>query len=71
MRIDPSWDSEAKSPFFKYMENGASHEVWFESPHSLKPKLELVEKYDIAGIAIWKLGYEDSLYWEAILDTLR
>jgi spore germination protein len=71
MGIDPSWDSKAKSPFFKYVENGASHVVWFESPHSLKPKLELIEKYDIGGIAIWKLGYEDNLYWKAILGTLR
>ena len=71
MGIDPSWDSQAKSPFFKYVENGSSHEVWFESPHSLRPKLELVDKYDIGGIAIWKLGYEDNLYWKAIRDTLR
>ena len=70
MGIDPSWDSNAKSPFFKYVENGAHHEVWFESPHSLKPKLALVEKYDIGGIAIWKLGYEDSQYWKTIADAL-
>ncbi|HXL04171.1 MAG TPA: glycosyl hydrolase family 18 protein [Bacillota bacterium] len=70
MGIAPSWDSKAKSPFFKYVEGGAWHEVWFESPHSLKPKLELVEKYDIGGIAIWKLGYEDNLYWKAICDAL-
>lgn len=70
MGIDPSWDSSAKSPFFKYVENGVHHEVWFESPHSLKPKLALVEKYDIGGIAIWKLGYEDSQYWKTIADAL-
>lgn len=69
--IDPSWDPNAKSPFFKYVENGAYHEVWFESPHSLKPKLDLVEKYDIGGVAMWKLGYEDTLYWEAISKAFR
>lgn len=68
--IDPSWDSNARTPFFKYVENGAHHEVWFESPDSLAQKLALVEKYDIGGIAIWKLGYEDSRYWKAIIDSL-
>jgi spore germination protein YaaH len=29
-----------------------------------------VEKYDIGGIAIWKLGYEDSQYWKTIADAL-
>jgi Rad3-related DNA helicase/DNA-binding NarL/FixJ family response regulator len=68
---DPALEFIFDSPFdFKYVENGAHHEVWFESPHSLKPKLELVEKYDIGGIAIWKLGYEDSHYWKAIADGL-
>ena len=69
--IDPSWDSNAKSPYFKYVENGAHHEVWFESPHSLKAKLNLVNTYDIGGIAIWKLGYEDNQYWKAIADAFR
>jgi spore germination protein YaaH len=71
MGIDPSWDSKAKSPFFKYVESGAHHVVWFESPQSLKPKLDLVEKHDIGGIAIWKLGYEDNRYWKAITGAFR
>ncbi|NLS45097.1 MAG: SH3 domain-containing protein [Firmicutes bacterium] len=71
MGINPSWDPDAKSPFFSYTDNGAYHEVWFESPDSIRFKLGLVEKYDIGGIAIWKLGYEDDSYWETILSNMR
>lgn len=69
--IDPLWDSTSKSPYFKYVENGARHEVWFESSHSVRPKLDLVNKYDLGGIAIWKLGYEDGAFWEVIREKLR
>lgn len=70
--IDPSWDATAKSPYFKYTDGrGARHEVWFESSHSISPKLDLVTRYDLGGVAIWKLGYEDDAYWEVIRRKLR
>lgn len=69
--IAPLWDATSKSPYFKYVENGARHEVWFESSHSVSPKLDLVNKYDLGGIAIWKLGYEDEAFWDVIRKKLR
>lgn len=47
------------------------HEVWFENHVSIKPKLELVEKYDLGGIAIWRLGKEDAQNWRVIKDVLK
>jgi hypothetical protein len=47
------------------------HEVWFENHVSIKPKLELVEKYDLGGIAIWRLGKEDEMNWRVIEDILK
>lgn len=69
--IDPSWDATAKSPYFKYVDaRGARHEVWFESSHSISPKLDLVTRYGLAGVAIWRLGYEDDAYWKVIREKL-
>ena len=61
------WDDVSKSPYFKYTgTDGVKHEVWFENSYSLRFKLDLVNKYDIAGIAIWKLGSEDQAFWPLI-----
>jgi len=38
--------------------------VWFENSESLKYKIDLVTKYDIAGAAMWKLGEEDPNAWK-------
>lgn len=62
-----NWDDASKSPNFKYTgPDGVQHTVWFENSESLKYKLDLVNKYDIAGAALWKLGEEDPGYWPVI-----
>lgn len=60
------WDDASKSPHFNYTADGIAHQVWYENSHSLLFKLDLVKKYDIAGIALWKLGGEDSEFWPLI-----
>ena len=68
-RFQPTvqWDDASKSPHFAYTgADGVSHQVWFENSHSLRFKLDLVNKYDIAGIALWKLGEEDQEFWPLI-----
>lgn len=46
------------------------HEVWFENHISLEAKLELVKKYELGGIAIWRLGKEDKANWRSIRTEL-
>lgn len=61
------WDSLSQSPYFNYSDAaGISHTVWFENAESLNFKLDLVNSYDISGIAIWKLGLENINYWTSI-----
>lgn len=65
------WDDKAKVPYFSFWDaKGKKHEVWFESSHSLKEKLKLVDKYGIKGIGIWRLGMEDPTAWEVISEEL-
>lgn len=66
------WDEAAKSPHFAYTgPDGVKHTVWFENSRSIGYKLDLVNKYDIAGAALWKLGGEDPGYWQVVRDKLR
>ncbi|MBA4336394.1 hypothetical protein C0416_01285 [bacterium] len=46
------------------------HEVWFENHVSLEAKLDLVKKYNLAGISIWRLGKEDEDNWRSIRKEL-
>jgi len=70
--IDPTWDELSKSPHFSYTDSKAiHHDVWYENSYSIKYKLDLVNKYDIAGIALWRLGDEDPGYWPLFSDKLH
>lgn len=41
-------------------------EVWYATSASLEAKLNLVQRLDLAGIAIWRLGNEDPKNWEVV-----
>lgn len=61
------WDNLSQTPYFTYTDaSGISHTVWFENESSVKLKLDLVNKYDLNGIGIWRLGLENSAYWTSI-----
>ncbi|MGF6950824.1 spore germination protein YaaH [Neobacillus sp. B4I6] len=66
------WDPRTQTPHYNYVdEKNHIHEAWFENSDSLRSKLNLVEKYNLQGIGIWRLGLEDPMYWKAILETLK
>lgn len=58
------YDENAQAPHYKYN----NHEVWFENDKSTAAKLDVVAKYNPAGIAIWRLGQEQPEIWP-IIDT--
>ena len=70
--IAVNWDEPSQSPTFTYTgSDGVKHTVWYENRESLKFKLDLVNKYDVAGVALWKLGEEDPGYWQVFKDKLH
>ena len=54
-------DLESGEVHFQYS-TGADekHTVWYNDSESLAGRLDLVLKYDLAGIGIWRLGQEDT-----------
>lgn len=61
------WDDISKTPYFNYTDaSGIAHSAWFENGQSLGYKLDLVNSYNLNGIAIWRLGLENADYWTSI-----
>jgi len=61
------WDDRYAAPYLIYYdEGGTRHEVWYENKSSLSAKLDLVNSYNVAGIGIWRLGFEDEDFWETV-----
>lgn len=61
------WDNSAQVPYFYYWPKGVKRVVWFESNNSAAFKMNLVNKYDLAGVAVWRLGFEDKGFWNTVI----
>ncbi len=46
------------------------YEFWYEDEESIKFKLDLIEKYDLKGVGMWKIGLETSSVWESIKEKI-
>lgn len=46
--------------------NGVVYEMWIEDYASMENKLIAVKERDLAGVAAWRLGYENQAVWELI-----
>lgn len=46
--------------------NGVIYEMWIEDYASMENKLIAVQERDLAGVAAWRLGYENQAVWELI-----
>ncbi|WP_231036256.1 glycosyl hydrolase family 18 protein [Pectinatus sottacetonis] len=62
--IQPQWDKSAGQYYFSYRDL-ANHQyfVWQENAASLKLKLLLIKKYNMAGFASWRKGFETKDIW--------
>lgn len=60
-------DEKSGVPYFTYEspERGKVS-VWFEDATSMKQKMDLVKKYDLAGVAVWRMGRVPEDVWTAI-----
>jgi len=78
LSVEEAWlvahDSEAPIQFdrtsgnatFGYQENGISHSVWMLDAASAWNQLRVADVKGVAGVALWRLGTEDSGFWKAL-----
>lgn len=66
--VEEHWHETSLSPYLTYTENDENWVVHYENARSISYKMEYVEQLDLAGIAIWALGYEGNTreLWDAI-----
>ncbi len=57
------FDETDKAPYFIY----DGHEVWFEDERSMNAKMDVIAKYNPAGIALWRLGQEQPEIWNVVM----
>jgi spore germination protein YaaH len=60
------WDATSAESWFTYSAGGQSHTVWYGDSKSVSARLAIVDKYNLAGAAFWRLGGEDPAVWPVV-----
>ncbi|GFZ90360.1 hypothetical protein GCM10008018_40800 [Paenibacillus marchantiophytorum] len=64
-----TWDKTFEQYKIEYKENGFTYVFWLEDEATVKARLDMAKKYDIAGVAAWRLGYDQADLWKMILQN--
>ncbi|WP_253735966.1 glycosyl hydrolase family 18 protein [Paenibacillus sp. FJAT-26967] len=68
--LKPIFDEKSGQNYVEYTENGQLNRIWLEDATSIQSRIELVHKYDLAGVASWRRGFEDPALWQIIQSDL-
>ncbi|MBR4083396.1 MAG: SH3 domain-containing protein [Lachnospiraceae bacterium] len=60
------WDEETQQLYLEWESGGSKYQIWVENEDSIMLKLNVMRARDIAGVAVWRLGYGNKGVWEAI-----
>lgn len=63
------FDETAQSPYFRYVSEGSTHEVWFEDVRSLSAKFGLVKEYSLRGMGYWQIMQLFRANWLLLADN--
>lgn len=61
--LTPQWNEQWKLYFAAFSVKGKNQYLFIEDAKSYQAKSELVKKYNLRGISVWKFGLEDPNIW--------
>lgn len=69
--VQRTWLEEEKQYYVEYEKDGALCKMWLEEEESIKAKLELMKKYQLAGAAYWVKDMEKPEIWQLIEEQIK
>ncbi len=69
--IDLVWDDNSLQYYGELEKDNIIYKIWLEDGKSLEKKASLIHKYELAGIASWRKGFETADIWNSIAIVLN
>lgn len=64
--VKGEWDEETQQMYYEWKSGSATYKLWAETEKSLGVKINVMKVRDIAGVAVWRLGYGTKDAWQMI-----
>lgn len=65
-KMELRWDEVTCQNYGEVTEGNVLYQVWLEDEQSIEAKLGIMQKYQIGGVAAWRLGFEKPSIWDVI-----
>lgn len=69
--ITRTWEEGTKQYYVEYEANGYKYQMWIEDETSIREKLNLINKYELAGGAFWEKDREIENIWNIAKEALQ
>ncbi len=69
--LDVGWSEECGQFYTEWQEDGTTYKIWIENDLSIEEKMKLIQEYNLAGVAEWKLGFQKNTVWSVIKKYLE
>jgi len=70
-KLKPIFSEETGQNYLEFKEGDAVKKIWIEDATSMKARAELVGKYNLAGVASWRRGFESEEIWGVLDKALQ
>ena len=64
--VEVYWDNETCQYYGEIQKDNVLYQIWLEENESIQVKLNVMDANNIAGVAEWKLGFENASVWDII-----
>lgn len=68
--VQRTWDEDLKQYYVEYTNKNDTYQMWIEDEKSITEKLNLINKYNLAGGAYWEKDRETENIWQITKDAL-
>ena len=69
------WYDEATGQYYgEYVSDndGRFYQIWLENDYSIRVRMEMIQEYDIAGVAAWCIGWESGTeIWDIVASYMN
>jgi spore germination protein YaaH len=70
-KLKPKFSEETGQHYVEFMEGNLVKKIWIEDAESVQARAEIAKKYNLAGIASWRRGFESADIWSVLDKTLQ
>lgn len=69
--VEKQWDNDLKQNYIEYTQGNTKYQMWIEDAKSIREKLGLITKYNLAGGAYWEKDREVDEVWTITKEILE